>query len=381
MKIDCAIPAGNILIDSIEDDQAVLQKDLRDTEGNWFYWKFRAFFDRPGTYRFTFANGPAIGERGPAVSINRGKTWRWLGTETTTRDPDGFSYRFEGDPDEAEVWFSMAIPYLQTDWEAFLARHRGSGCIRHEILCRSRKGRPVELLRIEAPASETPRRRILLTCRHHACEMMASYVLEGLLEAILEDAPFGKTFRDRFDVAVVPFVDKDGVEDGDQGKYRRPHDHNRDYGPAPIYPETAAIMDFFRAWRPDDAFDFHCPWLHDIGNANGTAKKIHILFPPKEAGLPQALRLGEALERLTPREVPYRNAEGLPFGSPWNADEFDPAKGRTSDQWWREEKTARLVFCIEIPYAAVHDETFTQDRARAFGKAFAHAFLESTEQP
>ena len=41
----------------------------------------------------------------------------------------------------------------------------------------------------------------------------------------------------------VPFVDYDGVVDGDQGKYRLPRDHECDYGRdvPPIYPETAAI--------------------------------------------------------------------------------------------------------------------------------------------
>jgi murein tripeptide amidase MpaA len=31
------------------------------------------------------------------------------------------------------------------------------------------------------------------------------------------------------DFFIVPPVDKDGVEDGDQGKNRKPYDHNRDY--------------------------------------------------------------------------------------------------------------------------------------------------------
>ena len=38
-------------------------------------------------------------------------------------------------------------------------------------------------------------------------------------------------------VYVIPFVDIDGVENGDQGK-QAPHDHNRDYINSPIYPET-----------------------------------------------------------------------------------------------------------------------------------------------
>ena len=43
--------------------------------------------------------------------------------------------------------------------------------------------------------------------------------------------------------ALVPFVDKDGVEEGDQGKNRAPRDHNRDYAGASMYPETGALRE------------------------------------------------------------------------------------------------------------------------------------------
>jgi murein tripeptide amidase MpaA len=40
------------------------------------------------------------------------------------------------------------------------------------------------------------------------------------------DTPEGRLARERFRFLAVPFMDKDGVEDGDQGKNRRPRDHN-----------------------------------------------------------------------------------------------------------------------------------------------------------
>jgi hypothetical protein len=60
---------------------------------------------------------------------------------------------------------------------------------------------------------------------------MASYSLEGLMEGILAGDDVGRWLAGHVEFLVVPFVDKDGVEEGDQGKNRRPHDHNRDYGP------------------------------------------------------------------------------------------------------------------------------------------------------
>ena len=67
---------------------------------------------------------------------------------------------------------------------------------------------------------------VCFSCRHHCCESVAEYVLEGCLKEIEENADLCK----KFTFYVLPFVDLDGVEDGDQGKNRAPHDHNRDYG-------------------------------------------------------------------------------------------------------------------------------------------------------
>ena len=59
----------------------------------------------------------------------------------------------------------------------------------------------------------------------------------------------------------VPMVDKDGVQKGDQGKNRNPHDHNRDYIDQPIFPEIAAIKKLGDETAIRIAVDFHCPTL------------------------------------------------------------------------------------------------------------------------
>ena len=46
---------------------------------------------------------------------------------------------------------------------------------------------------------------------------------------MLADNEDGYWFRRNVEVLAIPFMDKDGVEEGDQGKNRKPRDHNRDY--------------------------------------------------------------------------------------------------------------------------------------------------------
>ena len=52
--------------------------------------------------------------------------------------------------------------------------------------------------------------------------MMANYELEGLLTAITADDDLGRWYQQHVSAFIVPFVDKDGVEDGDQGQESPP---------------------------------------------------------------------------------------------------------------------------------------------------------------
>ena len=70
-----------------------------------------------------------------------------------------------------------------------------------------------------------------------------------------------------------PFMDKDGVEEGDQGKNRKPHDHNRDYlyqtGEKGIYPSVTALRELVSKWsqhRLKIGIDMHCPLLRGRGH-------------------------------------------------------------------------------------------------------------------
>ena len=74
-------PGGNIVIDRVDGDTVYLHQDLRDTEVFWFYWCFRVRGAGQRTLTFVFTQGDVIGTRGPAVSLDAGRTWGWLGSE------------------------------------------------------------------------------------------------------------------------------------------------------------------------------------------------------------------------------------------------------------------------------------------------------------
>lgn len=78
-QIDADFPGGNIVVVDINGDSIQLQQDLRDTEGQWFYWSFRIKGAANRKLNFEFTNGTVIGSRGPAVSTDGGLSWKWIG--------------------------------------------------------------------------------------------------------------------------------------------------------------------------------------------------------------------------------------------------------------------------------------------------------------
>lgn len=369
MIIDDALPGGNIIVQSQSGHEATLAPDLRDTSTKWFYWKFRARFAEPGRYGFRFAPWPAMGARGPAVSADRGRTWQWLGSDTVDFATESFTY--DCPAADQERWFCVCIPYLQTDWERFTTAIPAAAA-RPAELCRSRQNRSVECLSIGDPAAP---RRLFLASRHHAQESMATYALEGFLREVFDHPD---AFADLF-ILAVPFMDKDGVENGDQGKNRRPHDHARDYGPEPIYPEVKAAMEQINRHRFDLLLDLHCPWLRG-GPTNETVYFVGTCPPAAQQGLEQFSRL---LAEEAPPDAPHFPADNLPFGTGWNTA-ANYSQGMALAFWanncceWRPQGIS-----VEIPFASLRELTFQPANAVNLGRAFARAarrFLQQARQ-
>ncbi len=368
LTVDAATPAGNIVVDRMDGDDVYLHQDPRDTDGWWFYWAFRVCGAAGRTLHFHFTDGGAVGTRGPACSLDGGLTWQWLNHDFT---PESFDFAFPADA--ADVRFAFGMVYTQANWERFLARVSPSPHLRPATLTRSRKGRPVELL-YAGCLDARPARRVVITARHHCCEMMADYVLEGLVEAILASTEIGTRFRREVQFLFVPFADKDGVEDGDQGKNRRPRDHGRDYLGVSLYPETAVLRDLLPRWGADGvaaAIDVHCPWIR--GDNNEVVYQVGRQAPAVWAAQ-QAF--GALLERVQSGVLDYRSADDLPYGQSWNTD-ANYSAGMGFGDWSQDLPGMCLATSFEIPYATAHAAEVNADTARQFGHDLCQALAAS----
>ena len=342
MRITTEFPGGNLRILGVEGDTWYIAPDLRDTRGEWFYWAFAVEGAAGRTLTFDLGDKPWVGPYGPAVSRD-GERWSWLCAGTPTR----FSYSFR---DDARVYFAHDLLYAPARFEA-LTRELG---LRRETLCVSERGRDVPYVRFGTGAHS-----ILLTARHHACESPGSYVLEGVLRSLLrEPVPDCR-------VIAVPFVDYDGVTDGDPGKNRRPHDHNRDYIDEPLYASVRALQSIIRREDVRYMFDFHAPG--HIGFENDYA------FIPRDGApwLSLQCRFGELLEQsLVPGAFPYSRAHDVPPNTGWNQD----AEMATSSSGGAlRGPCMRLMVALETSYYGLPDAPVTQDGLLRLGASVAEA--------
>jgi hypothetical protein len=369
--VDADFPGGNIVVDSIAGDTVTLHQELRDTEGNWFYWCFRVRGAAGRTLRFCFRDSNPIGTRGPALSLDGGKTWSWLGANAVNGKT--FTCAFPRGMREARLCF--AIPYLESNLKDFLKRYRGNRNLKVETLCKTPKGRRVELLRLgrlDGKAEQC----VVLTCRHHACEMIASYSLEGLMEAVL-DTDEGRRLREQVEFLVVPFMDKDGVEGGDQGKNRKPHDHNRDYDGESIYPSVRAVRQLVAgrlgSRKVAFALDMHCPHIRGPHN-----EVIYFVGGPEPENWTRVGEFAQVLEAVQRGPLRYQAKDNLPFGQAWNNQEGPP---RSFGRWTATQPNVRIGTSIEIPYANVGETTVTAENARALGHDLAWALFQYLLSP
>jgi hypothetical protein len=349
LEITANFPGGNIKVDSIVGTTVYLRPDIRDTTREWFYWYFAARSSRTTVVKFVFNRPNCVSRIGPAVSTDKGKNWEWL--QKAPQNQNEFEYKVSAGK---ETRFSVAMPYLETNLKTFLKTYKKNKSLKSEVLCTTKKGRPIEKL-VLSEGVVTQKPTILFTARHHACEMMANYVMEGMISTLLtKDSAMQRLLRDA-QFVFVPFMDKDGVEDGDQGKDRYPHDHNRDYGNTSIHESPRALREQF----PTNllaAIDLHCPMLR--GRDNET---VYFITPNKNPLKDQHYRyFKELIEQgkgtLIPSLEDLHMASGeYPNGTPFLG-------------WATKIPGIQFASTLEVPYAVHKGTAVTPENLRLLGK-------------
>ncbi len=344
MRIHCNFTGGNIIVKNISKNVVDLECDLRDNYEDWFYWAFCVEGANGKTITFNL-NKNCIGYFGPAKSYDL-ENFEWTNVET---DNHSFTYTFKENEDK--VYFSHSFLYHP---KRFLEFSKSQN-FEVKTLCESKKGRKVPYISVGSGE-----KTIFLTSRNHACESTGTYVLEGVLRKLSSLLP------QEYKIICVPFVDYDGVVDGDQGKCRSPHDHNRDYTDSPIYPEVRAIENLIDSNFVVYGFDFHSPW--HLYERNDTA----FIVQKDVKKLEEYTCFGKMLEKNN-RECSFRyhQKNDIAPNCEWNL-----GKAATIGKYFDKKESCRLAFTLETAYFGTKENVASVEKFLNLGEDFATTILE-----
>lgn len=348
MKIHADFECGNIRFLKQEENDIYLTNEMRGTvRDKAYYWAFCVEGAAGKTLNFRL-DREWVGPYGAAVShdlIN----WSW--TESSI-DGASFSYTFGADEDK--VYFAHDLLYTPSRLN-MLMNELG---IEPYTVCQSLKGRAVPAFKIG-----NGKNNIILSSRHHACESPGSWVLEGMIREYAS-SPIEDT-----NIFVVPMVDYDGVTEGEQGKDRDPHDHNRDYIDDSIYPEVSAIIDYAKDKDISYAIDFHAP-SHRIGRSN----RVYVVrkFPELESRFDKFSKLFEA--RSGGDAMTYDMKYDVYPNVGWNKDTTP-----TFSTYFNTRPDCNLALTLEVTHYGTDDNKVSAERLINTGKAFCRALDDFTK--
>ncbi|MGC9318839.1 MAG: M14 family zinc carboxypeptidase, partial [Armatimonadota bacterium] len=289
----------------------------------------------------------------PVLRADGGSWRRSEGVEVVAL-PDGRrQVRFEHPGGAESVAAAFCYPYGPPELEAALA-DVGDAWSASPIGITG-EGRTLMRLRL-AGREQTPRPGLYLLARQHAGETPGSWVLDGILRLLAGESDEAAAIREQLECWAVPFVDLDGVANGDYGKDALPWDFNRAWEPLPMRPEVQALqrdlLRFAERTEPRLLLDLHAPG-HSTPDVYAQLPREQRPQEQQEAARGIAAELAAAFPELAPEDT----AQATTYASRWNA-----LATVASWAWDRLDNTPGIT--VETSYQRLAGEPLTPEGYR-----------------
>jgi hypothetical protein len=211
--------------------------------------------------------------------------WTPLSTELISGNCLQFQVHMKSD----KLYVASVEPYTLSDLENFKRKISTNPLVKINTIGKTVEGRPLEIIRVghaDAP------HRILIRARAHAWEPGGNWVVQGLINSLLQKDAI--SYLNKYCIYVMPMANKDGVVRGRSRFNILGKDLNRNWDqPADsIYaPENYALEMWLKKMiqqelKPDLAIDLH-------NDSNG---KLHVSRP--NVNFPKYLENMKRLETL-----------------------------------------------------------------------------------
>lgn len=227
----------------------ILKNDINSGKtSNWFFFRFSItnakkikFSDKPITVKFNIINcqkNDTLFSKGLKVLYYRASINKWYrNTKNNYYYPNTlqiddkrlhsltFSIEINFDFEQENFYFCYCYPYTFSKLQNFLENNLNNQCIiqsnvvRHEVIGKSLAGNNLDMLiitKFESSFEEIAYRPcIILTARVHPGESNSSFVIQGLIEFLLDlTNPISENLRKNFIFKIVPMLNPDGVING-----------------------------------------------------------------------------------------------------------------------------------------------------------------------
>lgn len=221
IEINSHIPSGNIIYDRVDSDGIVhlnLNKEFNSFT-HWFY--FKVLLDKISKKHLSFsidnANQSAFAKGwnnyAPYASLD-GKNWK----RTKQGNLSGSSFNFEIDNYDEEFFVSWYSPYPLDKYYSWLNQVSNS----LQIIKEGTLPDYITLGDKSKPA-------LVFVSRQHSGETMASFVVEGFVNSLIEQKELTEKLLDNFSIIIFPLLNKSGAEKGYHRVNANGNDLNRSW--------------------------------------------------------------------------------------------------------------------------------------------------------
>ncbi len=377
MKISSQFDGGNIEVVLAEDPGNVHLRIVRDAGSEHYQWfSFRVSGAKGLDLRLHVDNaaGASYPEGWPGyravASYDRERFFRvptdWNNGTLTVRHR----------PERDSVHYSYFAPYSSERHQALVARVQTRPGVRLEVLGSTLDGRDLDLLHLcapdgaeaTAPRAAGSKKRLWIWARQHPGETMAEWLVEGLLDALLDsDDPVSRALLERAELYVIPNMNPDGSARGHLRCNAVGANLNREW----LEPSLERSPEVYWVRRK----------MEEVGVDFGL--DVH-----GDEALPYNFLLGmEGIPSLSDKqrslEVSYSKAllqQSPDFQTTHGYPKTPPGKANLSIAGnWVAEHFGCLALTLEMPFKDTvdrpHPDGWSPARARALGRAQLAAML------
>ena len=257
-KVDADFSAGGMAACSILNERTVevfiRPEDVPINKSPWYAVRLTPV--QSGNVRLILRYDEHPHRYRPKISTD-GLHWTAMPDARVRRRARGFRVSLKVELGDAPVFVAGQELFTNAAYDAWADGLEAKPFVTKRVIGASIEGRPIEMLATQAP--QRPAKTLILLGRQHPPEVSGALAMVAFVDEVLGDSELAARFRARFDTAIVPNMNPDGVEHGYWRHNMGGVDLNRDWGPF-TQPETQAVksvIDALEGPGPVLSLDFH----------------------------------------------------------------------------------------------------------------------------